>query len=62
MPHRSGPEALKNIRARWPGARALLMSGYAPDLADEAPGGVPLLAKPFTPRELLRRVREALDA
>ncbi len=41
------------------------MSGYAADiLADpkNAGPGVVILSKPLLPRELLRRVREALDA
>jgi len=65
MPHKSGKEALDEIRTLRPGARAIFMSGYAADiLADpkSAGTGVVLLSKPLLPRELLRQVREALDA
>jgi len=59
MPRLGGVAALETIRRSNPGTRALLMSGYAPDLS--ALEGVPLLSKPFVPRELLRGVRETLD-
>ena len=65
MPHMSGKEALDEIRARHPGARAIFMSGYAADILADPKGGGPgvvVLAKPLLPRELLRQVREALDA
>jgi PAS domain S-box-containing protein len=65
MPNVGGPEALREIRTRRPGARAIFMSGYAPELVGDGPtagDAAVLLLKPFTPRELLRRVREALDA
>ena len=40
------------------------MSGYVPDRTEGRPAaeGVTLLTKPIVPKELLRRVREALDA
>jgi CheY-like chemotaxis protein len=63
MPGMGGREALEAIRARRPGRRAVFMSGYAPDAAGRAwPLDAPLLGKPFLPRDLLLRVREALDA
>jgi PAS domain S-box-containing protein len=65
MPQMGGLDLLRKIRGRQPEKRIVLMSGYAPDLVGDRPGeaGVTtLLLKPFTPRELLRRVREALDA
>jgi PAS domain S-box-containing protein len=64
MPRRSGLEVMREVRARKAGVRVVLMSGYAPELAGGAPvdgPDAPLLVKPFTPGELLRRVREALD-
>jgi PAS domain S-box-containing protein len=64
MPRLGGREALELIQARRPRGRALLMSGYLPEQAEggSAVTGVALLPKPIVPRELLRRVREALDA
>jgi PAS domain S-box-containing protein len=63
MPQMGGLDLLRKIRTRTPDKRALLMSGYVPDFVGDRPEDVPtLLLKPFTPRELLRRVRETLDA
>ena len=65
MPRRSGKEALEAIRAQRSGVRAIFMSGHAADVLGVQVGGplaVTLLAKPLLPTQLLRRVREALDA
>jgi two-component system NtrC family sensor kinase len=65
MPRRSGREALEEIRKRRPLVRAIFMSGYAADILDDPAGvgrGVALLSKPLLPQELLRKVRETLDA
>ncbi len=65
MPGLSGPELARRLKQARPSARVLFMSGYAADVvADEGAllGDADLLAKPFTPDELVRRVREALDA
>jgi PAS domain S-box-containing protein len=63
LPGRSGWELSRELVARRPGLRVLFMSGYAADPSGEPllPEGAPLLAKPFTPDELLRQVRAALD-
>ncbi len=63
MPELSGPELAARARARRPDLRVLYMSGYTEDAAEQrrlAEAGDRLLEKPFTPGELLRRVREAL--
>ena len=62
LPRMNGVVLARQLRARWPDLRVLLMSGYS----DEPLGGsgsVPfqLLAKPFTDDELLGRVRSALE-
>jgi two-component system cell cycle sensor histidine kinase/response regulator CckA len=64
MPGMSGRELAQEIVRRWPASRVLYMSGYGDDLL--APhgvldAGVALLQKPFTPRQLLQKVRLALD-
>jgi len=63
MPHMSGPELAHRFMKRWPRARVLFMSGYAPrtivhhGLLDS---GVALLEKPFTPASLLDKVAEVV--
>jgi PAS domain S-box-containing protein len=63
MPGMSGPELAERLSREQPGLRVLYMSGYA----DEAIGhhgvlepGVEFLQKPFTPQDLVQRVREVL--
>jgi two-component system cell cycle sensor histidine kinase/response regulator CckA len=63
MPEMSGPQALEQIRARYPHMKVLFMSGYT----DEAmmhhgilESGAPFLQKPFLPETLARKVREVL--
>jgi two-component system cell cycle sensor histidine kinase/response regulator CckA len=63
MPGMSGRELATEFESLHPGARVLLMSGYAEQLAlsELSPYGKTYLAKPFSVRTLLRRVREVLD-
>jgi PAS domain S-box-containing protein len=64
MPELNGREALQAIRRIDPAARVLFSSGYAGDvLAERTAGdGIPdVIAKPVSPAELLRKVREVLD-
>ena len=64
MPGMSGRELANEFEALCPHARVLLMSGYAGQLAwcQMSPYARAYLAKPFSVPELLRKVREALDA
>jgi DNA-binding response OmpR family regulator len=64
LPGRNGWELSRDLSGRLPGLRVLFMSGYAAQHSGESllPDGVPFLAKPFTPEELLRTVRAVLDA
>jgi hypothetical protein len=51
------------LAAARPGVRVLFVSGYAAAAHDGATAPeVALLQKPFTPTELVRTVREVLDA
>jgi two-component system cell cycle sensor histidine kinase/response regulator CckA len=59
MPVLSGPELLRRAIALRPQMKLAIMSGYTDH---PAVTGVPFIAKPFTPAELERRVREILDA
>jgi two-component system cell cycle sensor histidine kinase/response regulator CckA len=64
MPGRSGPELAAELLARRPGLRVLYTSGYTSDAIARhglQEAGVRLLQKPFSPSDLLRAVREALD-
>ena len=63
MPGRSGVELANVMAARRPGIPVIIMSGYTEATLD-VPGlkePIALLQKPFTPRELRRRIREVLD-
>jgi PAS domain S-box-containing protein len=65
MPRMSGRQLAELIAASRPGIRVLLMSGYAEEeVSGRGPreSGVAFLQKPFNPTELVRRVREVLDA
>jgi PAS domain S-box-containing protein len=64
MPKMNGREAYEEIRKVFPDVRALFTSGYTGDILGDAAGIDPqfdFLAKPITPDELLRKVRELLD-
>ena len=63
MPGKSGVELAHLMTARRPGIPVIIMSGYTDETLD-VPGltePIALLQKPFTPRELRRRIREVLD-
>jgi CheY-like chemotaxis protein len=64
MPGMSGFELATQFETSYPRTRVLLMSGYAEQLAlcELSPYGKAYLAKPFSSRVLLSRVRQALDA
>ena len=64
MPGCGGPELLKRLHVRAPALRVLYMSGYTEQSLARRAGiarGTPLVQKPFTAVELLRKVREVLD-
>ncbi len=61
MPHMGGIELVAALRRQGATVRILLTSGYTQRAADVAAMEVPLLAKPWTPVQLARRVRETLD-
>lgn len=64
MPGVTGDELAREVRARRPQIRVLLMSGYLGNRSDQAilRGSATLLPKPFTANSLMSRVREALDS
>jgi len=63
MPGRSGMELAALLTARRRGLSVIIMSGYTEHNLTGADSGhvAALLQKPFTPRDLRRRIREVLD-
>lgn len=64
MPESDGPPLGTRLVAERPGLRVLYMSGYANDAVLQQGLRIeraPFLQKPFTPRELKRKVRKVLD-
>jgi PAS domain S-box-containing protein len=64
MPGLSGPEVAERMLARRPGTRVLYVSGFhetPPPVPGTQTGTGEVLAKPFTPASLARKVREVLD-
>ena len=64
MPKLSGKEVHDAVRAQDPGAKILLISGYTADFINRKGTfgeGVPVVAKPISPFELLKKVRSLLD-
>ena len=63
MPGKSGIELARTLIRQRPGLRVMIMSGYTADTIglNELPQPVDLLQKPFSPGDLRRRIREALD-
>lgn len=65
MPHMSGPELVRRLRAAGADVAVVYMSGYTDlPLADAiaAEANAALLRKPFTPISVTGRIREVLDA
>jgi PAS domain S-box-containing protein len=65
MPRLGGLQACKRMRALEPGLKVIFMTGYAPESSQVSEfvtgGGLALLSKPFTLKELGRKVRATLD-
>jgi CheY-like chemotaxis protein len=64
MPGIHGPGLVKRLEERRPAIRALYMSGHADDALLHhgiLEGGLSFLEKPFTRKELTKKVREVLD-
>jgi signal transduction histidine kinase/CheY-like chemotaxis protein/streptogramin lyase len=61
MPGVSGSELAKQVLARFPSTAVLYVSGYPRDNAELGDVAVDYLSKPFTARQLLRKVRSVLD-
>lgn len=65
MPDMNGYDALSMIRQQFPDTKAILMSGYTADILEQrgiTDLPVLILKKPISPHQLLKAVRDALDA
>jgi len=65
MPGIGGHQLARRCRELAPGLRVLFVSGYTDDVAERqglVGAGQAFLPKPFTPAELVARVREILDS
>jgi two-component system, cell cycle sensor histidine kinase and response regulator CckA len=63
MPGMSGPQLAARLRAVYPSLRVVFMSGFTGDNVNlDQLRGEDILAKPFTPADLARRVRDVLTA
>ncbi len=58
LPRLSGPDLVRTLQNRRPGLKVLLMSGQVSIPSDLAGETVGFLCKPFSPAQLLGRVRE----
>ncbi len=64
MPKMNGREVYDEIRKNDPGMRVLFYSGFAKDVVigqGRLEEGMNYLSKPFSPKELLMKIREVLD-
>lgn len=64
LPKISGTEVLARIHNESPELPVILCTGYSPDISQLSgvrQGGMSILQKPYSPRDLALRVREALD-
>ena len=62
MPKMGGPELLRQVAERNGGTRVLLTTGYAAETVNQEEDlDVEILTKPYTPRTMLRKIRQVLD-
>ncbi len=60
MPEMSGTELIQEVWKRYPGLPVCCMTGYVAD-PDPVIDHIPLLPKPFGPRELIETLRKLID-
>lgn len=64
LPKLSGPDAYSRICRENPEVPVIFATGYSPDIAllsKVQAQGLPVIQKPYSPRDLARKVRETLD-
>ncbi len=62
MPHMDGLQLAQQLRAHQPGLKVLLVSGYRTCPCEPVPSSVPLIHKPFSGAEIIKRIRAVLDS
>jgi PAS domain S-box-containing protein len=65
MPGMAGPELARRLAERRPSLRVVFCSGYTDDatvLDGVREAGTPFLQKPFTPEDLIQKIRDVLSA
>jgi CheY-like chemotaxis protein len=65
MPKRDGRQVYEEARNIRPGIKSLFISGYPSDIIRTKgvlEEGINFVSKPFSPKDLVRKVREVLDA
>lgn len=60
MPGLGGQELVALAKQRWPSIRVLYMSGYSTEDLNDLDGDA-FLQKPFTPSELMAKVKELIE-
>jgi two-component system, cell cycle sensor histidine kinase and response regulator CckA len=60
MPGISGQEVAALAKSRWPHIRVIFMSGYSDQDLEDLDRDAAFLQKPFTPAELMAKVRELI--
>ncbi|HZP18140.1 MAG TPA: response regulator [Terriglobales bacterium] len=60
MPGISGQQLVELVKARWPRVQVLYMSGYSNDDLQNLDQNAAFLQKPFTPAELMAKIKELL--
>jgi two-component system, cell cycle sensor histidine kinase and response regulator CckA len=61
MPDLGGQELVALAKRRWPGIRVLYMSGYSTEDLNDLERDAAFLQKPFTPSELMAKVKELIE-
>ncbi|MBU0515304.1 MAG: PAS domain-containing protein, partial [Proteobacteria bacterium] len=64
MPGESGPRVAARLKTGHPGLKVIYVSGYPEDIVVRHgvfPGEVHLISKPFSPEDLVRKIRRVLD-
>jgi CheY-like chemotaxis protein len=61
MPRMTGPQLAKQIQVMMPTLQILYMSGYADRILEPVRGRLAFIRKPFTAKELIRKVSETMN-